>query len=138
MTVGNLSAWREAVVLIPTDDRSWSFSAGNTRRTGSAYFRATATTTDVSGATMRLMFSGSSFSLLGTTGRYYGKLRIALDGSSYTVDTGNYKGVRETANHYRVLLFSKNLTNGKHAVAITCLATSGRRTIRIDAAGWRN
>jgi subtilisin family serine protease len=136
--VGNLSAWREAVVVVPTDDRAWSFSAGNARRTGSAYFRATATTTYASGAKMKLTFSGSSFSLLGTTGRYYGKLRITLDGTTYTVDTGYYKGVRETGNHYRVVLFSKNLANARHIVTITCLATSGRRTIGIDAAGWRN
>lgn len=136
--VGNLSAWREAVVVVPTDDRAWSFSAGNARRTGSAYFRATATTTSASGAKMKLTFSGSSFSLLGTTGRYYGKLRITLDGTSYTVDTGYYKGVRETGNHYRVVLFSKSLANKSHTVAITNLATYGRRTIGIDAAGWRN
>jgi hypothetical protein len=135
---GNLSAWREAVVVVPTDDRAWSFSAGNARRAGSAYFRATATTTYASGAKMKLTFSGSSFSLLGTTGRSYGKLRITLDGRSYTVDAGYYKGVRETGNHYRVVLFSRNLANVRHTVTITCLATSGRRTIGIDAAGWRN
>lgn len=136
--VGNLSAWREALVVIPTDDRTRSFSAGNTRRTGSAYFRGTATTTSASGARMKFTFSGSSFSLLGTTGRYNGRLRITVDGTSYTVDTGYYKGVRETRNHYRVVLFSKNLRKGNHAVTITCLATSGRRTIGLDAAGWRN
>jgi len=136
--VGNLSAWREAVVVVPTDDRAWSFSAGNARRTGSAYFRATTTTTYASGAKMKLTFSGSSFSLLGTTGRSYGNLRITLDGTSYTVDTGYYKGVRETGNHYRVVLFTKSLANKSHTVVITNLATYGRRTIGIDAAGWRN
>ncbi len=87
---------------------------------------------------MSIAFSGSSFSLLGTTGHYYGKLRVTLDGRSYTIDTGYYRGVRERGNHYRVVLFSRSLANARHTVTITCLATSGRRTIAIDAAGWRN
>ena len=136
--VGNLSAWRESVVVVPTDDRAWSFSAGTTRRTGSSYLRGTATTTQTAGARMKLTFSGSSFSLLGTAGRSNGRMRINVDGHAFIVDTGYYKGARATGNHYRVVLFSRNLTNGKHAVTITCLATAGRRTIGIDAAGWRN
>ena len=135
---GNASTWRRAVVVIPADDRTRSFSAGTTRRTGSSYFRGTATTTSASGARMSIAFSGSSFSLLGTTGRYYGRLRVTLDGRSYTIDTGYYRGVRERGNHYRVVLFSRSLANARHTVTITCLATSGRRTIAIDAAGWRN
>ena len=39
-----------------------------------------------------------------------GRLRVTLDGRSYTVDTSYYKGVREPGNHYRVLLFSRGLT----------------------------
>ena len=136
--VGNPSPWREAVVVIPTDDRTWSFSAGNTRRTGPSYIRSTATTTSMSGARMKIAFSGSSFSLIGTAGRYYGRLRVTIDGHSYLVDSGYYRGARAATNHHRVVLYSRSLAPGRHAVTITCLATPGRRTISIDAVGWRN
>jgi uncharacterized protein YkwD len=134
---GNPSEWRETAVVIPTDDRAWSFSAGTVRRTGGAYIRGTATSTATAGATMRISFSGSTFSLVGTAGPAYGRLRVTLDGHSYTVDTGSYRGARATGNHYRVVLFSRSLAAGRHVAVITCLATPGRRTISIDAAGWR-
>ena len=57
---------------------------------------------------------------------------------SYTVDEGYYARHRATGTHYRAVVFSRTLTNRAHTVTITCLGTSGRRTIAIDGVGWRN
>jgi hypothetical protein len=37
-----------------------------------------------------------------------------------------------------VAVFSRSLTMRAHTATITCLATAGRRTIAVDAVGWRN
>ncbi len=135
---GNASAWREAVVVIPSDDRVASFTSGSLRWRSAVYFRGTATATTTYGARMTVRFRGSSFALLGSTSRTYGRLRVTIDGRSWVVDTGYYGGRRETGRHYRVVLFSRALANGNHTVTITSLATYGRRTIAIDGFGWRS
>jgi hypothetical protein len=136
--VGNWSAWRQIRVVVPTDDRSFSFSSSTSRRTGSAYINGTSTWNANAGSKMTARFSGDAFYLIGTAGPEYGKLRVTIDGVSTTVDTGHYKGARASSNHYRVLLFSKAMASGTHTVTITNLATSGRPTIAIDALGFRN
>ena len=135
---GNWSGFRQATVLVPTDDRAWAFSSGNARRTGSNYINGTDTRTARAGARMTIRFTGSSFVLIGTTALNYGRLRVVIDGRAYTIDEGYYGGSRATSTHYRVVLLSKTLTNKAHTVVITCLGTSGRPTIDIDGAAWRN
>jgi uncharacterized protein YkwD len=135
---GNWSTFRQTAVLLPTDDRAWTFSAGNTRRKGSNFVKGTDTTTRRSGARMTIRFSGSSFVLIGTAAVNHGRLRVVIDGRAYTVDEGYYKGARATTTHYRVILLNKSLTNRTHTVVVTCLGTSGRPTIDVDAVAWRN
>jgi hypothetical protein len=65
-------------------------------------------------------------------------MRVRIDGVSYTVDEGYHAGHRATSTHYRVLVFSRNLTMRSHTVTITNLGTSGRRTIAVDGVGWRH
>ena len=135
---GNLSPWREVTTVVPKDDRSFTFSAGMTRAVNASDFRGTITKTATKSATMTIRFTGSAFYLVGATGRSLGKLRITIDGVSSTVDSGYYKGVRETGSHHRVTLASKGLANKAHVVTISNLGTAGRTTIAIDAVGWRN
>ena len=135
---GHRSAWRQAVTVIPKDDRAWSFSSGMTRRTGAAYFSGTDTRTSRLGSKMTVRFTGSSFYLIGTAGVSRGKLKVTIDGHSWIVDEGRYRGARATRTHYRVLVFSRLLTNRAHVAVITCLATSGRPLIDVDAVAWRN
>jgi uncharacterized protein YkwD len=135
---GNWSNFRQTAVVVPTDDRAWAFSAGNTRRTGSNFVKGTDTTTRRGGARMTIRFSGSSFVLIGTAAVNHGRLRVVIDGRAYTVDEGYYKGSRATSTHYRVILLNKTLTNKAHTVVITCLGTSGRPTIDVDGIAWRN
>jgi subtilisin family serine protease len=137
-TGGLRSAWRQVAVIIPKDDRAWSFTSGTNRRTGSAYINGTDTTTSRSGARMTVRFTGSAFYLFGTSAVKRGKLRVTIDGRSWIVDEGRYRGVRATRTTYRVLVFAKALTRRSHTVVITCLATSGRPVIDVDAVAWRN
>jgi hypothetical protein len=135
---GNLSAWKQVHVVVPTDDRAYRFSVRMTRKTSSAYLRHTLTTTYTAGSRMTVTFRGNAFYLIGATGVSYGRIRITIDGVSYTVDEGYSAGHRATSSHYRVTVFSRSLTLRAHTVTITCLATTGRRTIAVDAVGWRN
>ncbi|MGH2475317.1 MAG: hypothetical protein ACRDIL_08615 [Candidatus Limnocylindrales bacterium] len=131
--VGNWSPWRETRVVVPRDDRAFTFSAGTKRRSGESYYRTTQTTTSVAGA--RLVTANADtngFYLVGTIGPTYGKLQVTVDGVSTTVDTGMYQGTRAARYHYRALLFSRPLTPGPHTITITNLATAGRPTIAID------
>jgi len=134
--VGNWSAWREIRVVVPADDRAYAFASGTVRRTGPAYYRGTLTTTSRAGARMTATFTGTGLYLVGTSGPAYGRMRITIDGASYLVDAGTYKGRRTTVTRQRVLLFSKALPAGDHVVAITNLATTHRPTIGIDALGF--
>ena len=135
---GNLSAWKQVHVVVPADDRSYKFSAGMLRQTNSVYLHRTVTKTSTTGSKMTVKFSGNAFYLFGTTGVAYGRMRVTIDGVSYTVDEGYYARHRATGTHYRAVVFSRTLTNRAHTVTITCLGTSGRRTIAIDGVGWRN
>jgi hypothetical protein len=135
---GNWSDFRQATVLVPTDDRAWAFSSGTSRRTGSSYINGTDTRTSRAGARMTIRFTGSSLALIGTTAVRHGRLRVVIDGRAYTVDEGYYLGSRATSTHYRVVLLSKTLTNKAHTVVITCLGTSARPTIDLDGAAWRD
>jgi len=63
---------------------------------------------------------------------------VSIDGRSWIVDEGAYRGSRARTTNYRVLLFARSLTNRSHTAVITCLATSGRPTIDVDAVAWRN
>lgn len=134
--VGNWSAERTVRVTVPVDDRSFSFSSGMVRRTGSSYYRGTITTTSRSGSRILAKFTGTAFYLIGTIGPSYGKMRITIDGTSTTIDARSYKGARATRNHYRQILFSKSLAAGPHTFSITNLATAGRPTIAIDGIGF--
>ena len=86
---------------------------------------------------MTIKFTGSSFVLIGTSSKNRGKLRVVIDGRGYTADQGYYKGSRAATTHYRVIQLSKALTNKGHTVVITCLGTSGRPTVGVDAVAWR-
>ncbi len=131
--VGNWSGWRSVRVIVPRDDRAFSFSAGTTRRTSSVAYRGTLTTTSVKDAEISLTTAdGDGFFLVGRSGPAYGRLQVTVDGVSTIVDTGFYQGQRATAYHDRVLLISTRFTAGAHTVTITNLATPGRPTIAID------
>ncbi len=133
---GNWSAERTVRVTVPVDDRSFSFSSGTVRRTGTSYYRGTITTTSRSGSRMSGTFTGTAFYLIGTIGPSYGRMKITIDGTSTTVDARTYKGARATGNHYLQILFSKSLPAGPHTFSITNLATAGRPTIAIDGIGF--
>lgn len=131
--VGNWSTWRSVEVIVPRDDRAFSFSAGTTRRTSSAAYRGTLTTTNVKDAELLITTAdGDGFYLVGRVGPAYGRLRVTADGVSTVIDTGFYQGRRATSYRDRVLLFSTRFTAGSHTVTITNIATSGRPTIAID------
>jgi subtilisin family serine protease len=135
---GHRSAWRQVLTIVPRDDRAWSFSSGTIRRTGLPYIAGTDTTTSRGGVRMTIRFTGSAFYLIGTSAVKRGKLRVTIDGRSWIVDEGTFRGTRARTTNYRVLLFSRSLTNRTHTVVITNLATIGRPTIDVDAVGWRN
>ena len=135
--VGNASPWRTVHVFVPRDDRSFTFSAGTTRRTGSTFYRGTLTTTRVKGATLTTSTTGGdAFVLIGRVGPNYGKLVVTVDGVSKTIDTAYLSGKRVTQVHDRVVLFSVRLGSGAHTVTIRNLATTGRPTIAIDGLGF--
>jgi hypothetical protein len=134
--VGNWSPERIVGVTVPVDDRSFAFSSGNVRRTGSAYYRGTITTTNRANARLSGTFTGTGFYLIGTVGPAYGKMTITIDGISATVDSRTYNGARATGNHYRQILFSKPLAAGAHTFSITNLGTPGRPTIAVDGIGF--
>lgn len=134
---GNWSPWRETRVVVPHDDRTVGFSAGMVRRTGTAYYRSTLTTTRSTGARfVTTSADGNGFYLIGTAGPSYGRLRVTIDGVSSIVDTGYYAGSRARTVHVRALLFSARLTAGAHTVTVTNLATSGRPTVAIDGVAF--
>ena len=136
---GNLSPWKQVHVVVPADDRSYRFSTRMVRQTSSVYLHRTVTKTLTAGSKMTVKFSGNAFYLFGTTGVAYGRMRVTIDGASYTVDEGYYAGRRATGSHYRVAGLLPDPDNRRaHTVTITCLGTSGRRTIAIDGVGWRN
>jgi subtilisin family serine protease len=135
---GHRSAWSQVLTIVPRDDRAWSFSSGTIRRTGLPYIAGTDTTTSRGGARMTIRFTGSAFYLIGTSAVKRGKLRVTVDGRSWIVDEGTFRGARARATNYRVLLFSRSLTNRTHTVVITNLATIGRPTVDVDAVAWRN
>jgi hypothetical protein len=136
--VGNASAWRTLRVLVPRDDRAFTFSSGTTRRTGSTFYRGTLTTTRVKDATLTTSATGAdSFVLIGRVGPTYGKLVLTVDGVSKTIDTAYLSGKRVTQIHDRVVLFSIRLDpTSPHSVTIKNLATAGRPTIAIDGLGF--
>jgi hypothetical protein len=135
---GRKSAWSQVVTVVPRDDRAWSFTSGTRRPTGPFFIQGTETKTSRTGAKMTIHFSGSAFYLLGTSAPKRGKLRVTIDGRSWIVDEGRYHGARATTTTHRVLIFSRTLGNKKHIAVITCLGTSGRPVIDVDAVGWRN
>jgi hypothetical protein len=131
--VGNWSAWRSVTVIVPRDDRLFSFSTGTTRRTHTAAYRTTLTTSSVAGAKLEVTTAdGDGFFLVGRVGPAYGRMRVTVDGESWIVDSAFYKGTRATAYHDAVLIFSTRFAPGAHTVTIENLATSGRPTIAID------
>ena len=124
-------------MLVPRDDRAFSFSAGTVRRTGASFYRGTLTTTSVRNAKLvTTSTDGDAFALLGRVGPGYGKLEVTVDGVAKVIDTGFLGTRRATIVHDRVLLFSVRLTPGAHTVTIRNLATTGRPTIAIDGLGF--
>ncbi len=133
---GNWSEDRTVQVTVPVDDRSYSFSSGTVRRTGSSYYRGTVTTTSRSGARLTGTFTGTRFYLIGTVGPSYGKMRVTIDGVSTTIDARTYRDARATRNHYRQILLATSVAAGPHTFSIVNLATAGRPTIAIDGLGF--
>jgi subtilisin family serine protease len=136
--IGHQSAWRQVLTVVPKDDRAWRFSSGTTRRLGPPYMNGTDTTTSRAGARMTIRFAGSAFYLIGTSAVRRGKMRVTIDGRSWIVDEGRYRGARARTTNYRTVVFARSLSNRAHTAVITNLATRGRPTIDVDAVGWRN
>ena len=132
------SAPRTAVMLVPTDDRAVSFSAGGRRLVSASDQSSTVTTTAVTGSRAVVRFTGSSFVIVGRVGPQYGRMSVVVDGRAYTVDERTWNSAPATGTHYRVVVFSRTLTAGAHTVVITCLGTAGRPTINLDAVAWRS
>ena len=131
--VGNWSPWRAVRMIVPRDDRAFSFSSGTTRRTDSSAYRGTLTTTAVAGATIATSTAdGNGFFLVGSVGPRYGKLEVTVDGVSTVVDTGVVQGRRATSVQHRVLLFSQRFAPGPHTFTVKNLGTAGRPTIAVD------
>lgn len=130
--VGNWSDWREVRAVVPVDDRRYTFSAGTTRRTSTVDYRGTLTTSSRAGARLTTTFTGTAFYLIGDSGPSLGRMRVTIDGASFIVDAGTYKGARATTTRHRLILFSRAVAAGTHSVTITNLATRGRPTIAID------
>jgi len=133
--VGNRSPWREALVIVPVDDRAYHFSASTSLATDTHYYRGTLSRTAARGSTMTIPFTGSWLYLVGTIGPSYGRMSITIDGETTTIDTGTWKGGRATTNHHRAVLLSAALAPGDHVAVITNLRTPGRPWIGIDALG---
>lgn len=130
---GNWSPWRETRVVVPRDDRAFTFSSGTTRRIDAGAYRGTLTITRAAGAGLVTSTAdGTGFYLIGSVGPSYGRLRVTVDGVATDIDTGLYQGRRATSIQRRVLLFSTRFAAGPHTVTITNLGTSGRPTIAID------
>jgi hypothetical protein len=87
---------------------------------------------------MTIRFTGSAFYLIGTSAVRRGKMRVTIDGRSWIVDEGRYRGARARTTNYRTMVFARSLSNRAHTAVITNLATRGRPTIDVDAVGWRN
>jgi hypothetical protein len=136
--VGNWSEERTIRVVVPVDDRSYSFSSGSVHRTGSSYYRGTVTTTSRRGARLSGTFTGTRFYLIGTVGPSYGKMSVTIDGVSTTIDARRYRDARATGNHYRQVLLATSVAAGPHTFKIVNLATAGRPTIAIDGLGFAN
>jgi hypothetical protein len=135
--VGNASPWRSVRVIVPQDDRAFTFSEGTSRRTGTTFYRGTLTATNVKDATLTATSDdGNGFVLIGRVGPSYGKLEITVDGVATVIDTGYLYGKRATAIHDRVLLFSTRFVAGPHSVTIRNLGTTGRPTIAVDGLGF--
>jgi hypothetical protein len=135
--MGNASPWRSVRVIVPQDDRAFTFSAGTTRRTGATFYRGTLTTTNVKNASLTTTSDdGNAFVLIGRVGPSYGKLEVTVDGVATVVDTGYLAGKRATVITDRALLFSTRFAAGPHTVTIRNLGTTGRPTIAIDGLGF--
>lgn len=132
--VNNASPWRIVTVFVPRDDRAYLFSSGTIRRTVSTAFRSTLTENKTPGSTLTFArLDGNTLYVIGRVGPSYGRMRITVDGISTLVDTGFYQGQRATAIRDRVILFSRSLVAGPHAVTITNAGLAGRITLGIDA-----
>jgi hypothetical protein len=131
--VGNASPWQAKRVIVPRDDRAFSFSSGNVRRTISTAYRRTLTANNIPGSTLTVTGDGDAFYIVGRVGAAYGRMQVTIDGASTTVDTGYYQGKRATSTRDRVMLFSAYLAPGTHTVTITNAGSAGRVTLGIDA-----
>jgi hypothetical protein len=135
--VGNTSPWRSVRIMVPQDDRQYTFSAGTSRRTGTTFYRGTLTATNRKDATITTTTSdGNGFVLIGRVGPSYGKLEVTVDGVATIIDTGYLSGKRASVITDRVLLFSTRFAAGAHTVTIKNLGTTGRPTIGIDGLGF--
>ena len=136
--VGTWSDWRQIRVVVPVDDRSYKFSSGTARLTGSYYYRGTLTMSSRAGASLTTTVSGVAFYVIGSSGPAYGRMRITIDGASTVIDTGYYHGTRARIVRNRVVLFSKALSAGTHRVTITVVGTRYRPTVAIDGLALAN
>lgn len=133
---GNYSEWRETSVIVPADDRAYSFGSATRRGTAATEYRRTYTATSSRNAKLATTFTGTGLVIVGRAGPGYGRFRVTVDGVSAVVDTGVYAGKRATSVHTQVLLYSVTLPAGAHSVTITNLGTSGRATIVLDGIGF--
>ena len=79
------------------------------------------------GATVSIVFYGSSVQVLAPTGRSEGSMRITLDGSTRTVS--DYRSTY-TPHH---VVFSGSATGSVHTLTITVIGTRGHPYVAIDA-----
>ena len=135
--VGNVSPWQTARVLVPTDDRAYTFSVGTVRRTISTAYRSTLTANNVPTSAFTFSGEGDALYIIGRVGPAYGRMRVTIDGVSTTIDTGFYAGKRATTNQDRLILYSVALSPGPHDVMIANVGSAGRVTIAIDAVDFR-
>ena len=92
MPWGNASPWQAKRVIVPRDDRAFSFSSGNVRRTISTAYRRTLTANNIPGSTLTVTGDGDAFYIVGQVGAAYGRMQVLVDGASTTVRHGLLPG----------------------------------------------
>jgi hypothetical protein len=128
---GRVGAWAYS-----STTRASSISDGSTllhwtgswrRVSSSKYLGGYVHSTNSSGPSASITFSGASVAWVGPVGPTRGKSKVYIDGA-YVATVDQYR----SSYVPRRVLFARNLADGSHTVVIKALGTSGHPTVAID------
>ena len=128
-SLGETGSSSIAMVAVPRDERSFSFSKGwGKASNGSSWFGSLSSSKTAKASASVVVYGAAKVILVGVKGSKQGKIQVFVDKKLVSMVDSYAK-----STSLRATLWTGSLKAGKHIITFLVVGTKGRPTVSLDA-----